>query len=122
LFSCNFCHLDYQPYYPGCLFVDVITVYRKKYIDVCDSLFRVNVNFVFQIMVPNDAPLRPGSGDDSKRVLPYDCVAASLMVVLTTVLSCLAKHSPASTSSEASLERMSATNDTMSVRSNDIIR
>ena len=72
-------------------------------------------------MIPSDQPCRLGSGDGNAG-LPYDSVAAGLMVVLTTVLSCLAKHNPASNSSEASLERMSATGDTMSCRSSDIIR
>lgn len=44
------------------------------------------------------------------------------MQLLATVLSCLAKHSPASNVSEASAERMSGTVDTVSTRSNDLIR
>ncbi|XP_076464959.1 S phase cyclin A-associated protein in the endoplasmic reticulum-like isoform X2 [Babylonia areolata] len=68
------------------------------------------------IMIPSERAVRSDSC-----TLPYDSVAASLMSVLTVVLSCLAKHNPASNSSEASLERMSATSDTMACRSNDII-
>lgn len=72
------------------------------------------------MMIPSERLPDQGGGGDHP-ALPYDCVAASLMSVLTTVLSFLAKHSPATNSSEASLERMSATGDTMSCRSNDII-
>ncbi|XP_025077165.1 LOW QUALITY PROTEIN: S phase cyclin A-associated protein in the endoplasmic reticulum-like [Pomacea canaliculata] len=80
------------------------------------------------IMIPSDSSLERGLGGSSLgglgssvSSLPYDGVATSLMAVLTTVLSCLAKHSPASNSSEASLERMSAAGDTMASRSSDII-
>lgn len=74
------------------------------------------------VMIPADQAVKTtNSNGDQQDHLPYDAVAASLMSVLTIVLSCLAKHNPASNSSEASLERMSATGDTMACRSNDII-
>ena len=51
--------------------------------------------------------------------LPYDSLATSLMSVLTAVLACLVKNNPMNSTSDACVERMSATNDT---RSNDVIR
>ncbi|KAL8602244.1 hypothetical protein ACOMHN_022757 [Nucella lapillus] len=74
-------------------------------------------------MIPGDQVTKTAGvgGERDQGQLPYDAVAASLMWVLTIVLSCLAKHNPVSNSSEASLERMSATGDTMACRSNDII-
>lgn len=93
------------------------------------SSLSVHASGLFQIMIPSDSSLERGLGGSSLgglgssvSSLPYDGVGTSLMAVLTTVLSCLAKHSPASNSSEASLERMSAAGDTMASRSSDIIR
>ncbi|XP_056020838.1 S phase cyclin A-associated protein in the endoplasmic reticulum-like isoform X2 [Ostrea edulis] len=60
-----------------------------------------------------------GSGAGNK--LPYDAFALSLMQLMSTVLSCLAKNSPLSNVSEASAERMSGTVDTVSSRGNDLI-
>lgn len=85
-------------------------------------------------LLPDTQP-RPGSGQSAVSSLsgasttsctngsrlPYDPLAVSLMQLLATVLSCLAKHSPASNVSEASAERMSGTVDTVSSRSNDLI-
>ncbi|KAK3743773.1 hypothetical protein RRG08_043505 [Elysia crispata] len=53
--------------------------------------------------------------------LPFDPVCCSLMQVLATVLTCLAKNNPASNCSEASAERMTATGDAFMNRGNDII-
>ncbi|XP_062612464.1 S phase cyclin A-associated protein in the endoplasmic reticulum-like isoform X2 [Saccostrea cucullata] len=61
------------------------------------------------------------SGTSQGHKLPYDALALSLMQLMSTVLSCLAKNNPASNVSEASAERMSGTVDTVSSRANDLI-
>ncbi|XP_052278081.1 S phase cyclin A-associated protein in the endoplasmic reticulum-like isoform X2 [Dreissena polymorpha] len=53
--------------------------------------------------------------------LPYNLLGISLLQLLTIMLSCLAKNSPSTKSSEASLERMSNTVDAFTSRGNDII-
>lgn len=84
-----------------------------------------------QFLLP-DTQSRPGSGlstsstqstgSGASNKLPYDAFALSLMQLMSTVLSCLAKNSPLSNVSEASAERMSGTVDTVSSRGNDLIR
>lgn len=88
-------------------------------------------------MIPEDlgklsyspSPVAKGSSSSSSTTsdsgepyqLPFDPVCCSLMQVLATVLTCLAKNNPASNCSEASAERMSATGDAFMNRGNDII-
>ena len=54
--------------------------------------------------------------------LPHNLLSINLLQLLTIILTCLAKNSPSTKSSEASLERMSNTVDTFTSRGNDIIR
>ena len=55
--------------------------------------------------------------------VPCDALATSLLHLLVTVLSCLARNSPVLNSSEASAERMlSSGRDAFSSRSNDVVR
>ncbi|WAR00339.1 SCAPE-like protein, partial [Mya arenaria] len=53
--------------------------------------------------------------------LPYNLLGLSLQQLLTVILNCLAKNSPNTKSSEASLVRMSNTTDAFTSRGNDII-
>ncbi|KAK7501611.1 hypothetical protein BaRGS_00007042, partial [Batillaria attramentaria] len=110
-----------------CLACDVYRLACKGSFDSCRyTLFSNKIGILVDhlihrltMMIPSERSPERGSGDHP--MLPYDSVAASLMSVITTALSCLAKHSPTTNASEASLERMSATGDTMACRSNDII-
>ncbi|KAK3096644.1 hypothetical protein FSP39_001987 [Pinctada imbricata] len=80
-------------------------------------------------MLPDD-PSRPSSANTSTSLsgasqsnkLPYDVVALSLLQLMSTILSCLAKNNPVYNSSEASAERMTVTGaDGVTVRGNDLI-
>lgn len=74
-------------------------------------------------MMPNDQNLSSLSSSSSQPAsLPYDAVAVSTLQLVSTVLSCLAKHNPSINSSEASMERMSGTGDAFMSRGNDMIR
>ncbi|XP_048254024.1 S phase cyclin A-associated protein in the endoplasmic reticulum-like [Haliotis rufescens] len=70
------------------------------------------------LLLPEDCPTPSGTVEQK---LPYDPLAASLMQVVASVLSCLAKNNPTLHSSEASLERMSSSGDAFANRGNDII-
>ncbi|CAC5420269.1 S phase cyclin A-associated protein in the endoplasmic reticulum [Mytilus coruscus] len=74
------------------------------------------------VMMPNDQNLSSMSSSSSQPAsLPYDSVAVSTLQLVSTVLSCLAKHNPSINSSEASMERMSGTGDAFMSRGNDMI-
>ncbi|XP_076101540.1 S phase cyclin A-associated protein in the endoplasmic reticulum-like isoform X1 [Mytilus galloprovincialis] len=74
------------------------------------------------VMMPNDQNLSSLSSSSSQPAsLPYDAVAVSTLQLVSTVLSCLAKHNPSINSSEASMERMSGTGDAFMSRGNDMI-
>ncbi|KAJ8318369.1 hypothetical protein KUTeg_003460 [Tegillarca granosa] len=83
------------------------------------------------ILLP-DEQSRPGSAssgsqqtssvNSSSGKLPYDTMAVSLLQLLATILSCLAKYNPAINCSEASVERMTGTGDAFTSRGNDVIR
>ena len=76
-----------------------------------------------QVMMPDDQNLSSTSSNNSQPTsLPYDSAAVSLLQLLSTILSCLAKHNPSINSSEASMERMSSTGDAFMNRGNDMIR
>ena len=85
--------------------------------------------YFFQLLLPAEQ-LRPSSAGSASEStssppdpkLPYNVLALHLMQLLSTILSCLAKNSPATKSSEASIERMGNTVDTFTSRGNDIIR
>ncbi|KAL4227984.1 hypothetical protein ACF0H5_013422 [Mactra antiquata] len=53
--------------------------------------------------------------------IPYNLLGINLLQLLAVILTCLAKNSPSTKSSEASLERMSNTVDAFTSRGNDII-
>ncbi|CAI9733996.1 phase cyclin A-associated in the endoplasmic reticulum-like isoform X1 [Octopus vulgaris] len=59
------------------------------------------------------------SGPNTK--LPSDSLSISLMQLISSILSCLAKNNPLSNSSEASVERMSSSGDAFLNRGNDLI-
>ncbi|XP_036365773.1 S phase cyclin A-associated protein in the endoplasmic reticulum isoform X3 [Octopus sinensis] len=63
---------------------------------------------------------KPNSGPNTK--LPSDSLSISLMQLISSILSCLAKNNPLSNSSEASVERMSSSGDAFLNRGNDLIR
>lgn len=54
--------------------------------------------------------------------LPYNLLGINLLQLLTVLLTCLAKNSPSTKASEASMERMGNTVDAFTSRGNDIIR
>ncbi|XP_041368971.1 S phase cyclin A-associated protein in the endoplasmic reticulum-like [Gigantopelta aegis] len=58
---------------------------------------------------------------DREMKMSHDPLAASLMQVITCVLTCLAKNNPTLHSSEASMERMSSSGDAFASRANDFI-
>ncbi|XP_023932135.1 S phase cyclin A-associated protein in the endoplasmic reticulum-like isoform X1 [Lingula anatina] len=78
------------------------------------------------LTIPDNLDVRPpsalgGSTAQATPHLPHDVVCTSLMQLIATILSCLAKQNPSSNSSEASAERMSSTGDAFMSRGNDII-
>ncbi|KAK3584862.1 hypothetical protein CHS0354_027613 [Potamilus streckersoni] len=76
------------------------------------------------LMVPQETPVQSGSaglpGVGSPK-LPTNSVAVSLIQLLSSILSCLAKHNPMSNSSDASVERMGNTTDAFTSRGSDVI-
>ncbi|XP_078316158.1 S phase cyclin A-associated protein in the endoplasmic reticulum-like isoform X2 [Crassostrea virginica] len=117
--ACNVCKQACKSNYDNCHYM----LFTNKIGLVADLLIQ-RLTF----LLPDPKP-RPGSGQSAGsssttgggNKLPYDALVVSLMQLLSTVLSCLAKHKPSVNVSEASAERMSGTVDTVSSRSNDLI-
>lgn len=86
----------------------------------------LNVDFSLpvQLMLPTDQPTDTSAltGNPEPHKLPYNLLAINLLQLLAILLTCLAKNSPSTKSSEASIERMGNTVDTFTSRGNDVIR
>ncbi|XP_060557180.1 S phase cyclin A-associated protein in the endoplasmic reticulum-like isoform X3 [Ruditapes philippinarum] len=73
------------------------------------------------LMMPTEQATSSNALTTEPPKLPHNLLSINLLQLLTIILTCLAKNSPSTKSSEASLERMSNTVDTFTSRGNDIL-
>lgn len=75
------------------------------------------------LMLPADQPTNNNAltVNPEPPKLPYNLLAINILQLLAIILTCLAKNSPSTKSSEASQERMGNTIDAFTSRGNDII-